>query len=374
MIPEIDFMRLLILQSLQKPLIIFLFLVIMGFFPAMAQSQSRDFQGNFIKMDGSFATYSGRINVFKKHRYIIVGGSLHFLKYFGDLSASEYIFNANFSMIRPGIGLWAGYKISPGVTLRSEIFYGRLMGEDFSTFSLDDSHTSSLYIRNLSFRNDIVELSFTGKFDIFRNYREYFRRRDFNVYLLAGVAVLYHNPKARAPEFTIDGNRFPEYGSWVPLRPLGTEGQNSEHYDVKPYSNFQFAVPIGGGIEFRLTSRLDFSVEFAYRFLMTDYLDDVSGKYVDLGALDGDMAKAMSDRSREKNSAIKEQPRDMEGIFEHTQLYTYTSRYDGKPYTVLKGYGNEGGTRGGSSYDMYFTTSFKISYILATPFVHGKIK
>ena len=326
------------------------------------------------KTDGHYATYSGRIKVFKKFRYVTIGGSLHFLKYFGDLSASEYIFNSNLSMVRPGIGVWAGYKYSPRFTFRAEIFYGRLMGEDFSTFSLDDPRTSDLYIRNLSFRNDIVELSLLARFDIFKNYREYMRRKKFNIYLLTGVAVFYHNPQGRVPEFTVDGRRFSEYGDWVALRPLGTEGQYSGHYNVKPYSKIQPAWPVGGGFDFRLSERMDLSIEFAYRFLITDYLDDVSGKYVDLGALDGDLAKAMSDRSREYYSTLKEQPRDLQRILELKQLYTYTSRYDDKPYTVLKGYGSEGDTRGGSNYDMFFTANFKISYILATPFAHGKTK
>lgn len=367
--PETEFMKLK-LQELIFPLLIFIILACSGLFPATVHAQSGS---SNIKSGGSTATYSGRIKVYKKHRYIAIGGSLHFLKYFGDLSASEYIFNSNLSMVRPGIGIWAGYKYSPGITFRGEIFYGRLLGEDFSTFSLDDERTSDLYIRNLSFRNDIVELSFTGKFDIFRNYREYFRRKNFNIYLLTGIAVLYHNPKAKVPEFTVDGRRFSNYGQWIALQPLGTEGQYSEHHNLKPYSKFQLALPIGGGFEFRLTDRMDLNIEFAYRFLATDYLDDVSGKYVDLGVLDGDLAKALSDRSKEYYSTLKEQPRDLQRILEEKQLYTYTSRYDDKPYTVLKGYGAEGGTRGGSSYDMFFTANFKLSYILATPFVHGKI-
>jgi hypothetical protein len=192
--------------------------------------------------------------------------------------------------------------------------------------------------------------------------------------LLTGVTVLYHNPKSRVPEFTVDGRRFSNYGDWVALRPLGTEGQYSDHYDVKPYSKIQPAWPIGGGFEFKLSERMNICIEFAYRFLVTDYLDDVSGKYVDLGALDGDLAKAMSDRSKEYYSTFKELPRDLPKIIEDRQLYTYTSRYDGKPYTVLNGYGNQGATRGGSNYDMFFTANFKITYILATPFAHGTIK
>ena len=53
---------------------------------------------------------------------------------------------------------------------------------------------------------------------------------------MGGVAVLYHNPKGKVPEFGTDNMRFSNYGQWVALRPLGTEGQHSPYYSRDPYS------------------------------------------------------------------------------------------------------------------------------------------
>ena len=50
----------------------------------------------------------------------------------------------------------------------------------------------------------------------------------------------------------------------------------------------------------KLGERTDLNFEINYRVLLTDYIDDVSSRYVDLGALDSELAKAMSDRSREE--------------------------------------------------------------------------
>ena len=146
------------------------------------------------------------------------------------------------------------------------------------------------------------------------------------------------------------------------LRPLGTEGQQSPYYDKAPYSSVQFSIPFGGGFLFRLSERLDFSFEINYRLLLTDYIDDVSGQYVDFGALDSDMAVSMSDRSREMFSVMTGEKRELGDV----NYVTYISKYDGNRYTVIQGYGQEstGARRGGPSNDTYLISSFKIAYVL----------
>ena len=62
----------------------------------------------------------------------------------------------------------------------------------------------------------------------------------------------------------------------------------------------------------------------------------------------------------------------MATIIETTGTYTYPSQFDSRVYTVLKGYGSEGATRGGANNDAYLSTSLKISYILGPGKKHGK--
>jgi len=318
-------------------------------------------------------SYSSRMELFKvkkkdfiKHRYFSAGGSFNFLTYFGDLAPTANILSTGFSQINPGVSAFFQYRYSPRMSLKAELLYGRLTGDDFTSANSNDPQDLSRYTRNLSFRNDILDFSVMSQFYIFKNYLDFRQRKFFNIYIIGGVSIFYHNPKGKVTDFKISGERYPNSGEWIALRPLGTEGQFSEFYELKPYSNIQFSIPIGGGFNFRLTDRIDFAVDVNYRILLTDYIDDVSGKYVDLGALDSDMAKSMSDRSREEYAVVTGEERDIELILSHTEPIIYISKYDGNRYAVFQGYGQErdDAIRGGSGNDAYLVTSFKISYIL----------
>lgn len=303
---------------------------------------------------------------FKKYRYMSVGGGIDFLSYFGDLAPANNFFSTEFSQIKPGLSAFAQYRYGPRMSLKGELMYGRLTGDDFTSADPSDPEAIGRYIRNLSFKNNILDFSVMSQIYIFKNYLDFQQRKAFNMYFNGGISIFYHNPKGKVPDFKISGERYPNSGEWVPLRPLGTEGQTSGHYDNKPYSNIQFSIPFGGGFNFYLSERLDFTFEVNYRILLTDYIDDVSGKYVDLGALESDMAKSMSDRSREEYAVMTNAERDEELISANTELFNYPSKYDNNRYNVFKGYGEDitGARRGGSGNDSYIVTSFKISYIL----------
>ena len=100
------------------------------------------------------------------------------------------------------------------------------------------------------------------------------------------------------------------------------------------------------------------------------------GLYVDLGALDSDLAKTMSDRSREPTSVDSGEPRDFEAIEAVTSLITYTSRFDGQDYTVYAGYGHDSSAnnRGLDGNDTYIVTSIKIAYIITGSFKRAKFR
>ncbi len=292
-----------------------------------------------------------------KNRYFSAGGSLNLLTYFGDLAPANNFLSTEINQIKPGIGAFMQFRYGPRMSLKAELLYGRLTGDDFTSADPDDPQSRSRYIRNLSFKNDILDLSIMSQLYLFKNYLDFRQRKSINIYLSAGVSIFYHNPKGRVPDYKISGERYPNSGEWVALRPLGTEGQFSEFYDIEPYSRFQFSVPFGGGINFRLSDHLDFTFEINYRILLTDYIDDVSGKYVDLGALDDDLAKSMSYRALEEYSVMTGEKRDISDLV----TITYTSDYDGNRYHVTHG---SGALRGGSSNDTYLVTGIKIAYII----------
>lgn len=303
---------------------------------------------------------------FKKRRYWSVGGGFSILTYFGDLAPANKFLSTELRQIKPGLNLFVQHQYSPRVSIKGELLFGRLTGDDFTSADPNDNSALSRYTRNLSFRNNIIELSIMPQVQVFKNYLEFWERKKFNIFFQAGVSVFYHNPKAKVPDFKISGERYPNAGEWVALRPLGTEGQNSEYYARKPYSNFQFSVPLGVGITVKLSEKFDFSLDFNYRFLLTDYIDDVSGTYVDLGALDGDLAKSMSDRSQEETAVVTGEKRDLELILSKNKPIAYISQFDGNRYTVLSGHGVDGAVRGGASNDTYINLSFKVVYVLSS--------
>ena len=98
--------------------------------------------------------------------------------------------------------------------------------------------------------------------------------------------------------------------------------------------------------------------------LFTDYLDDVSKNYVDLGVLDGPLAKAMSYRSNELPAA------------QLPTLQTYTGR-DGVNYQTIPGYGREypDNLRGSKDdRDIYMVTSLRLTYIIGATFHKAKFR
>jgi hypothetical protein len=342
---------------------------------ANAQRRSKSY---LKKKNRKISRYKGgSIHFDKNKRYLSLGASIDALNYFGDLAPKSQIASTNISLTRPAFSIFGTYRYSPNLSFRASFSWGRLKGDDFDSADPYGDKSKFRYVRNLSFRNDIKELAFVAVWDIFGNHGTFLNRVPVTPYAFAGLGVFHHNPKGKAPEFDKSGNPLEEAGQWVALRPLGTEGQLSEHYDVKQYSVIQPSIPFGIGIRAKLQKRLDFEFEVGYRFLFTDYIDDVSGMYVDLGALDGNLAKAMSDRSREANAVVSGDARDFEAIESTVRLTTYTSEYDNQQYTVYGGYGQEhlDNNRGwANDKDIYIVTSFKVSYIISGSFQRAKFR
>ncbi len=307
------------------------------------------------------------------HKYKVLGFSINAFNYFGDLAPVNRAASTDISFTNPGFGILYGQRISPWVTARGSFTYGQLEGDDFESQDVTNYESLTRYTRNLQFRNNIYELTVGLQIDIIPNYRGPYSRAPVAPFVFVGLTGFYHDPQGLAPEFDQAGNPLDEAGQWVKLRPLGTEGQNSEFTDLDPYSNFQLAIPLGLGVKFRLPNNFDAVLELGYRYLLTDYIDDVGGTYVDLGIFDNNLARAMSDRSAELNAVVSGNPRDFETIQAAGigGVYTYTSPIDGNTYRAVNGYGSfplEGEpplVRGNKDNDMYFITSIKIHYIIS---------
>jgi len=165
-------------------------------------------------------------------------------------------------------------------TMRSSIIYGVVEAWDA------DSDDAWIRNRNLNFKNQLIEGSIQGELNFF-NYQLGNRQYPFTPYLFGGIAYTRMRPMTLYK------------GSWYETQPIGTEGQGTALGGDRYKTNI-FAVPFGAGIKFNLFAIFGMSIEWGVRKTWTDYIDDVSGKYVDpaqLAELNGQLAATLSDRS-----------------------------------------------------------------------------
>lgn len=316
------------------------------------------------------ASFKGKKFGFKNKAYSGIGISLNSFHYLGDLAPKSRLGSTDLSFTKPGVGASFIHRFGPRYTLFAGYLHGSVSGSDAESADPNSESGKYRYQRNLTFRNRIHELAVTAYFDLFDNTGRYISRVKWTPYAFTGMVLFYHNPQAQAPSIDLQGNSLAQAGEWVDLRPLGTEGQYANllstdvNSGIKPYSHFQFAIPLGLGVRFRLNDVLDLWVEFSTRRLFTDYLDDVSKNYVDLGVLDSPLAKAMSYRSNELP------PNEL------PPLVPYVGR-DGVTYNTISGYGSEGpsNTRGSSGgNDVYFVSTIRLSYILGATLHRAKFR
>ncbi len=358
------------------------FIVLCAGYAAEAQINRKTVKKNNKMM----ASFRGKKQGFaKQNRYNSLGVSLNAMNYFGDLSPRPQRISTDISFTRPAFGATFTHRFGPRYQVQAGFAYGTLRGDDFGSADPTDENARFRYVRNLHFRNRIKELSVVGVFDLFKNESTYISRVLFTPYVYAGIAVFHHNPEAVAPDFDLNGNPLPEAGTWVKLRPLGTEGQYSTFQDgdvnngVKPYSLIQAAIPMGIGARFRLNEVMDLSVEWGFRYLFTDYIDDVSRNYVDLGILNSDLARTMSYRSDEANAAFSGTNRNLSSetigpIINNRSVYLGR---DGNVYDVVNGFGSEfrDNKRGNpSDRDIYMVTTVRLSYIIGATFHRAKYR
>lgn len=306
------------------------------------------------------ATWRGNKHGFGNRIYNAIGVSVSALNYYGDIAPRPQRVSTDISFTKPAIAISFTHRFGPRYSLMAQFMYGTLKGSDKESADKADAENGVYrYVRNLSFRNQIKELSVIAYFDLFQNDATYISRVKWTPYAYIGVAGFLHNPQAQTPT-----------GQWVDLRPLGTEGQYSDlaptdaNYGIKPYSKIQAAIPFGLGARFRINEVMDLWADIGFRYTFTDYLDDVSRNYVDLGVLKSPLAKTMSYRSGELPAT--DRPAEV----------AYVGR-DGVTYNAVPGYGSEfrDNIRGSKNdKDVYMVTTIRLSYIIGATFHKAKFR
>lgn len=328
-------------------------------------------RGSIRKNNKRLMTYRGKKSDFgDEKRYLSMGFTLNALNYYGDLAPNPGMLSTDLSFTRPAVGFSLSQRLGPRYSITAGLMYGTLKGSDFTSADANDQNSGHYrHLRNLSFRNRIKELSVVATFDLFENQATYLSRVDWTPYAFAGAAVFHHNPQAIAPATDLNGQPLAEAGQWVNLRDLGTEGQYADlletdaNYGIKPYKLIQFSIPMGVGVRFKVHDVIDFSAELGFRYLFTDYIDDVSRNYVDLGVLDSELARALSYRSNELTTP------DIPKI-------SVTAR-NGVTYSHIAGYGHEQATnmRGQrDNNDIFMVTTLRVAYIMGKTMHKAKFR
>ena len=206
------------------------------------------------------------------------GGSVGVMNCLTDIGGrkgigGKFIKDLNFgnTQLNGSLYLSATYKEAFG--LRIEGTMGKVKAYD-SILKNVRTTTGGRYERNLSFTSTITEVALIAEIHPLFIFINWAGREDsppnFSPYLLGGIGFFSFNPQTVLAGKTID------------LQPLHTEGQGFTQYpDRKPYSLHQSNWLLGVGVKYALSPVINIRAEMLYRILNTDYLDDVSTRYVD---------------------------------------------------------------------------------------------
>jgi len=205
-----------------------------------------------------------------------IGGSAGIMNSLTDLGGrkgigKKFIKDLNWKMTKPAFSLYLMGMYRDVLGVRLEGTFGNVQSYDSILKKVGPS-TLGRYERNLSFKSSVTDVQLALEVHplFFKTYEEG-KAPLFSPYVVAGVGLFAFNPQAYLN------------GQWYALHPLRTEGQGFKEYPGREkYKLTGINVPLGIGVKYEVNSFLNARLEFVYRILFTDYLDDVSEKdYID---------------------------------------------------------------------------------------------
>lgn len=178
----------------------------------------------------------------------------------------KFFSDVNRRSTHPCGGLFAGLNYKNLIGVSAGFTVGQVSACD-SILRRYTSASNGRFIRNLSFRSDIKEI--TGTVELYPVGFFPGVRSSLMPYLTTGLGLFSFHPQTKWNN------------SWVSLPSLRTEGEGWTEYPERPlYKLTQWDVPLGGGIKYEISPVFTIRCELIYRVLFTDYLDDVSTSYI----------------------------------------------------------------------------------------------
>ncbi len=212
---------------------------------------------------------------------------------FGALvGSSGYIGDINprnpFKFTDAASTLFAKYNYSSYTSFKLAFTKASVQGNDANSSNANQN------LRNLNFTSAISDFSLLYEFNFFE-FIPGQKKTNFTPYAITGISYFTFNPQTSYNGIAYN------------LRDLGTEGQGTNLNPDKKYKTASFAIPFGLGLKYSFKRNFILGFELGYRNTFTDYLDDISGNYVNKTALtstNGAVAAALADRSAEVNQGV----------------------------------------------------------------------
>jgi len=230
-------------------------------------------------------------------------------------NGKPFLKDINWKNTHPAGGSYFGLLYDQTFGIRAEVQFGKISASD-NILKDDQSSAKNRYNRNLHFKSNITEVLLLAEFfplALFNREHTPF----ISPFLLSGIGIFRFNPQAQLNN------------QWIDLHPLHTEGQGFKEYPGKtPYKITQVNFPVGFGLRYEISALINARLEMVYRFLRTDYLDDVSTQYIDpsmfytnLSVREAGIAKNLADRSAELQPGISRHEGEIRGNPENRDTY-----------------------------------------------------
>jgi hypothetical protein len=205
-----------------------------------------------------------------------VGFSIGASSFLGDLGGRPtigrgFVYDLNIQTVRPAFSAMYRYNLNPFLAFRGELAFTQLTGDDAlinADFFVDRAYTRRY--RNLNFTSPLLSIGAMAEIHLY-NYQPG-NKDGFKVapYIGIGGGMFWFDPRTEDPLT----------GGTVRLQPLGTEGQGLSGYGSK-YSLIQPQLLGAVGLKYNIGPQLAMSIEVIYHHTFTDYIDDVSTRFVD---------------------------------------------------------------------------------------------
>jgi hypothetical protein len=203
--------------------------------------------------------------------------------FLGDLGGAEgigkpFVRDVDLPLTKFSKGIYFNIYPAEWLGLRLAANHTFLEGSD-DEVDLKGGREFARWRRNLYFQSNLWE-AYVG----FELYPTIFLEQygglegKFRPYGIAGVGLFHFNPK---------GYYYPDPNNMnnkqlVELKPLRLEGQGmSEYPDRHEYKLTQLEIPMGAGFKYYIREGWYIGLEVLHRKTFTDYIDDVSTKYID---------------------------------------------------------------------------------------------